>query len=403
VDDASVRETVEALSTVEGILDTLPLVYHRLFSFRPVMDPALLMGRDEDLRFVAQHIKHWRSGLNNALVVTGPAGSGRTSLLNVLRTTHLRGAERYTLDLQERLLSEADLAQAVAHALNLPMEAPPATLHDVASAILSEWRTDAFRVGLVENLEHVFLRTIGGSDVTARFLQFLSSTDSRVLWIVTCSTAGWQSIAASQPRASTLVDHHPLDPLDRNELEALVMRRHRRSGLPLTFEPPSETAAPLLARRLRGVDAETRQDMLRDEYFSRLHDLCGQNVMLALAYWFRSLRLEDDRLYIEPLRPIQFDMLDRFSVDQSFALKALLEHATLTISELAEVAQISEGESHALLESLGNALLITPVDGLHSPGVFRFYAIEHGVRYRIRPLVILPVTRHLRSRNIVHG
>lgn len=403
VDDASVRETVEALSTVEGVLDTLPLVYRRLFSFRPVMDPALLMGRDDDLAFVEQHIRHWRGGLNNALVVTGPAGSGRTSFLNVLRDTHLRPGERYTLDLRERIRDEATLARTVAEALAVPLDAPPDTLDAVAEAILAEWKTDAFRVGLVETLEHVYLRTIGGSALTARFLQFLSSTDSRILWIVTCSTAGWQAILTSQPGASALVDHHPLDPLDRDELEALVMKRHRRSGVPITFEPPAESAAPLLARRLRSADADAQQALLRDEYFSQLHALCGQNVMLALAYWFRSLRLEDEHLYIESLRPISFDMLDRFSLQQSFALKALLDHATLTVGELADVAQVAPEDGHALLESLGNALLITPVNSLHAPGVFRFFAIERGVRYRIRPLVIHPVTRHLRSRNIVHG
>ena len=403
VDEASVRETIEALSTVEAILEDLPLVYRRLFSFRPVIDPALLMGRDEDLSMIERHIEHWRGGLNNALVIIGPAGSGRTSLLNVLRATHLRTADRYTLDLDRRIRDEAALSATIAEALNLPTDAPPRTLDAVADAILSDWSLDTFRVGLIENVEHLFLRTIGGSDLGARFLQFLSSTDSRVLWIATCSTAGWQTLSTTLPDAVSLVDHHPLDPLDRDELESLVMRRHSRSGLPITFAPPSDTDAPLFARRLRQTDDEDeRQSMLRDDYFSRLHDLCGQNVMLALFYWFRSLHLEDDHLYVDPLRPIHFDMLDRFSWTQSFALKALLEHATLTVEELAEVAQLSIADSHAVLESLGNALLITPVDGLYSPGVFRFITVERGVRYRIRPLVIHPVTRHLRSRNIVH-
>ena len=408
VDEEQVRETIEALSTVESRLDALPLVYRRLFSFRPVMDPTLLMGREQDLARVERHIEHWRGGLNNALVITGPAGSGRTSLLNVLRATHLRDAERFTIDLDERIHTEAHLAQVVADALALPFDAPPETLTDVADTILSAWTADTFRVGLVETLEHVFLRCIGGGDLTARFLQFLSSTDSRLLWIVTCSTAGWQAIAANIPDAVPLVDHHPFDPLDRTELEDLVMRRHRRSGLSITFDSPNDVAAPLLARRVRATsDADERQALLRDAYFSRLYDLCGQNVMLALFYWFRSLRFDDDsadeRLHVAPLQPIQFDMLDRFSLTQSFALKSLLDHATLTVEELATVTQMSKANSHAVLESLGNALLITTVDGLHSPGAFRFTAIAPGVRYRIRPLVVHPVTRHLRSRNIVHG
>jgi hypothetical protein len=151
-------------------------------------------------------------------------------------------------------------------------------------------------------------------------------------------------------------------------------------------------------------DEERRQALLRTEFFDRLYEASGQNVMLALFYWFRSVRLDADgaTLRVRPLEPIAFGALDTLPLPHAFALKALLEHGTLTADELAEVLGVSPPMGRSLLETLGNALVIAPADREEGPGTFRFASVEHDARYRVRPLLIHPVTRFLRSRNIVH-
>jgi hypothetical protein len=242
-------------------------------------------------------------------------------------------------------------------------------------------------------------------ELAARTLNFLSQTDTHVLWVVTTTDAAWQLIEASIPAAARLVARHPLDPFDRAELEELILRRHRRSGLPLVFDAPDESTHPILARRLRAIDDEERQQaLLRTEFFDRLYEASGQNVMLALFYWFRSVRLDTDgaTLRVQPLEPIAFGALDALPLPHAFAMKALLEHGILTADELAEVLGVSAPTARSLLETLGNALVIAPADREEGDGLFRFPSVERGSRYRIRPLLIHPVTRFLRSRNIVH-
>jgi len=246
---------------------------------------------------------------------------------------------------------------------------------------------------------------VGGTALGTRILDFLSQTDTRVLWIATTTDAAWQFIEASEPAAARLVARHRLDPLDRTELEELIMTRHQRSGLGLSFEMPDETNSPILSRRLRAIDdQDRRQALLRTEFFDRLHDVCGQNVMLALFYWFRSVTLDVDAatLRVRPLQPVSFDVLDTLPLPHAFALKALLEHGTLTVEELSSVLGVSPATGRSLLETLGNALVIAPAERVEGPGVFQFASIEYETRYRIRPLLIHPVTRVLRSRNIVH-
>jgi hypothetical protein len=406
VDEAALRETVDALSSIDAVLADLPLVYRRLFSFRPLQDPDLLVAREADRAAVERHATRWQEGLTNALVLTGAAGSGRTSLLNVLRKTTFRTAERHTLELTERITSESDFAAAVVQALNLSLDVDGApTLDAVAAHLRQQPVPDRLRVCVIEEFEHVFHRTVGGTALGARILNFLSETDTRVLWVLTTTDAAWQVVEASEPAAARLVVRHRLDPLDRGELEALIMTRHRRSGLPLDFTVPDEATYPILARRVKALDdPERRQALLRAEFFDRLHDACGQNVMLALFYWFRSVTLDADEgvLRVRPLNPVSFEVLDTFPLPHAFALKALLEHGTLTVAELAAVLEIDAGTSRSLLETLGNALVIAPADRVEEPGVFQFASVDRETRYRIRPLLIQPVTRVLRSRNIVH-
>jgi hypothetical protein len=312
------------------------------------------------------------------------------------------------VEIPERTKEETTLATMIAQGLGLPVaSSDEITLDDVARHLNAEPRPDRLRVCTIENLEHVFLRTVGGTALMTRLLGFMSETDTRVLWIGTMSSTAWQAVRASESAATGLVVQHELETLDRNELEELILCRHRRSGLRLEFDVPDEGTSPLLARRVRAADAEEQQDLLNEEFFDRLFSLCGQNVMLALFYWFRAVHLtpddaEDGRLHVRPLQPMNFDFLDAFSMEHTFALKALLDHGTLTIAELADVLQVDAARSRALLESLGNALLIVPDASLVDPGRVPFTSVDRNTRYRIRPLVLHPVTRFLRSRNVIH-
>ena len=406
VDERVLEETVTAVIALEDELREMPLVYRRLFSLRPVREPELLAGRDSDVQRITRHVKQWENGLPNALILTGDPGSGLTSLINVLSATVLRQSRRYTIHLTDRLTEEETIAAEFANALGMAQAGLPSTLDELSQRILDQDVSGGrLRVVFVEQMEHLFLRTIGGMNNLARVLEMMSCTDSQILWIGTMSRFGWQILTAHEPEAAGLIVPHTLSPFDRESIENLIMRRHRRSGLTLTFDEPTDSSQPILSRRLTHADdEEEKQKLLRIEYFDRLHSLCGQNVMLALFYWFRSVRMTDDDtgIRVAPVSAIRFDFLDAFPIQRSFALKALIEHATLTVTELADVLQIPQKNARKLFEALGNAQLIAPAEAIVVTRAYAFNGVQTGVRYRVRPMVLHPVVRHLRSRNIVH-
>jgi hypothetical protein len=253
-------------------------------------------------------------------------------------------------------------------------------------------------------MEHLLLRTVRGTALATRVLTFMSRTDSRVLWIGTLGAHGWQLLDRAESAASGLVLHHRPAPIDRSALEELILLRHQRSGLRLRFDIPDEPS-PLLRQRLRKAPTEAaKQSILQQEHFDRLHAQCGSNIMLALFHWVRSVELDEDEMvmHVRSVKPLDFSFLDHFSMQQAFALKSLLDHATLTIEEYSAVAQLPLDTCLELFESLGNALLIQPADARHLDAESPFATIEPSRRYRIRPLLVHPIMEFLRGKNILH-
>ncbi|MDX1532139.1 MAG: AAA family ATPase, partial [Rhodothermales bacterium] len=411
--EATERERLRTLDALAGsgtLTAGLPLVYRRLFSFEPLTDPSLLVGRDAELARLRTLYERWGEGRPaSAIVVAGPSGSGRTSLLNVLRATAFGDAPVAHLHLTDRLDRPDALAALLADALDIPPEAG-ASLERLEDHLRAE-RTQ--RVCLIEGLEHLVLRAPNGLDDLERTLVFFSRTDCTVFWLATATDAMWRFAAKAAPQVTGLVDDLELSPLSRADLEEAILRRHRRSGLPLTFLPP-DSPSPLLARRLKQARTdEDREALLRSEFFDGLHRVSGTHLPLALLYWLRAAEPATDevaangsgegspspttdappadRLLLHPVRPLDFSFLNRFDLPRAFALKALLQHGTLTLAEHDRVLRASRAESFLVFEALRNLHLIEPIQAPDRNGQAPT-TVEAGVRYRLHPLAVAPVT-----------
>jgi hypothetical protein len=397
------RRTIDALSTLDEVLGDLPLVYRRLFSFQPVSDVALLEGRASDVEALTAHFAHWREGLTDAFVVTGYDGNGRSSFINVVAETVLREADVRRVRLTERVLDEGVFAGRLAEALGVD-DRDAWTFGRLAVALSRRNEEDGKPlVCIIENLEHLLLRTSSDNGLVGPFLAFMSRFDSSVFWLATLAEPAWHYIEKVESGTACLVRRHALAPLGRSALEAVIMNRHKRSGLRLEFLPPAVTSSLLRRRLSRAHDHEERQVILRAEYFDLLARLTGQNLLLAIFYWVRSVHLdpETSTVRVRAIEPVSFAFIDAFTLSQSFTLKAFLDHATLSLAEHDRIFRMSHDESHHLFESLGNLLVIEPAQTSERVSQFVFTTVDDEQRYRIRPLVVHPVLTHLRSKNIV--
>ncbi|MEM1043824.1 MAG: hypothetical protein AAGI91_14500 [Bacteroidota bacterium] len=409
------RRTLDALAEAATLHAGLPLVYRRLFSFKPVADPTLFVGRTTELARIADHAERWRAGRDTStLVVTAEPGGGRTSFLNVIESTVLREDEPARLVLTERIETEEGIASRIGEALGLG--AALRTFDMLEAVLLSHAHAEQRHVCLLEGLQHLILRAPDGLELIERTLIFLSRTDTRVLWIGTAVLPGWRFVERTAPQITGLVDTVALPPLSRDEVETALAKRHARSGLPLTFAAPSESA-PLLTRRLNKAETpEAKQAVLRGDFFDGLYRASGSNLRLALLYWLRAADFQRgtdevtaDTLTLRPVRPLDFAFVGTFDLSRSFALKALLQHGTLTLAEYDRIFRTSREESFLVFESLYNLRLIQRADSpdgtlsarRNGAAASAMQTVQEGARYRLHPLVVAPVTNALRTKNML--
>ena len=396
-------------ASVSEVFRDLPAVYRRLFSLEPLTDSQLLAGRDRSLTEIVKLHRAWEEGGAGSLIVVSPPGVGTTSLLNVV-------AARLAADspacvrriLSERERDEPRFARRLASWLGLEAPETPGETVDLdrlADRVLRLPDGEIPRTVILEGGEFLHLRAPGGGELFERLMTCIARTESRIFWIVSLNASAWQIVRA---RLRPFVrDMHclTLSPLTADELRQAIFARHRRSGIPLQFDEPRAGRAALLRRLRRARTSQRRRQLIEADYFRRLHRASLGSVRLALLHWLRSVDLEtiEGSLLVRPLTPTS-PSLDTLDIDQSFALKAILDHGTLTLTEYGEVMRVPPAAARHTLRSLAELRLVEiGPDGEaaeeEAPGDAPDPAEP---RYRIRPLMLGAVSQHLRSRNVLH-
>ncbi len=396
--DASFK-TARALSVADQMMMDLPLVYQRLFSGEPLAEGALLVGRDTLMAETELRWQRWHGDNGVPLIVTGGHGAGTSSFLKVLRErVEKAGGESLYHRLDHRVTDEVAFCALLSKHLRVPAAA---TLDELAGQILRAPRADVPDLLILDNIEHLYTRVSSGTDLIERFLTLMAETEPRVLWAASINPSAWQLVQRTEPTAVAQVDRLDVAPLSADDLRSLIMTRHRRSGLVLTFQEPQE-GRHLLRRRLdRARSVSARAEIVEADFFDRLHRSSHGNLRLALYQWLRSadFTASEGEVTMRPPNSLDFSFLYGLDLNQNFTLKAFLEHRTLTLGEHDAVFRLPRHESFQILESLSNRHIIRAVPGKNDRGVSE---IEDTIRYEILPLLVGAVSAHLATQNIVH-
>ena len=384
--------TLEAIqpAQVRALEERLPLVYRRLFVQSPVSLAWQLEGRSADLAYVKASVDRWRQGLaSRPLVMPMLPGSGRTSLVQVLASDFSSSMGVDTFTLNHRLSSPHEFVSQATKITGVKAD----SWHEFEECL----HKSEPRICLVDNLEHLMIRTHGGSDFLEEVLLLMSNTASHVCWIATVSLFAWQHLERALQQIAELADVHPVSAFTRDALASMMLNRHQRSGLKLQFARPAVTPH-ILSRRLKHARSDTaRQALLRDHYFERLFGSCGSNLRLALAYWLRAIAIDSDTVTVNPHTPLSFRFLESIGLMHAFTLKSFLIHNTLTLKELGQVLRMTNAESRVVLHSLISRGLVVRARSGVDPD-----AAERAQQYRLHPFVLFPVQQLLRKMNIIH-
>ncbi|NIT89191.1 MAG: hypothetical protein GWN82_20470, partial [Gemmatimonadetes bacterium] len=102
------------------------------------------------------------------------------------------GGELDKASLDGRIDDEEALARRLAEVLGL--EAVE-SLEELSAAIFDAPRGAILDAVVLDNLEHLYMRVPGGTDIVERLLTLMAETDPRVFWIGGITASAWQLIS----------------------------------------------------------------------------------------------------------------------------------------------------------------------------------------------------------------
>ena len=402
-DPARADDTTKTIADLDASAADLPFVYRRLFSYRALDDPTLLVGRDDEVGALDEHLNRWDEGSATGLLVVGTSGVGVSSLLKTTRERWYGRVDWREVAMTDRIEDEATLAGVLGRALEV--EPSPTSLRALESELLRRERPAVPVVCALENLEHLYFRGVLARGLIAPMLRLVAATDPVVLWLASIPASAWEVVRATDPGLSALMRVIPINPLGREDVEAAVRARHRRSGIPIEFV--ESASMPIVARRAlsKAGDPEARRAIIEKAFFDRVYALSEGHVALAMLYWLRSVRStpKSDEMIAQWPEPLDFGAWDSLPSEATFGLRAFLEHGTLTTVEYARLFGVSETQGLAVFERLGAMLILEAAGDFRRVGEpLTFERVDPSRRYRIRPVLVRPVERLLRSRRLLY-
>ena len=65
------ERALEILRGIPQLLESLPLVYRRLYSFHPVTDAGFLVGREKEMEWATRRVDAWQASFGTPAVMLG--------------------------------------------------------------------------------------------------------------------------------------------------------------------------------------------------------------------------------------------------------------------------------------------------------------------------------------------
>ena len=386
VDGAVTTEVSDFLNDTEVAVDRLPYVYQRLYGNRPLEEVVFYEERSSEAAVLQKAYHNWGRGRYASAILVGEKGTGATTLINFfLKKLPPMERNRYEVlrvDTSGRVYTEAGLLQLLSDQL-------PGTQFDKADQAVDYLNNSPHPYIIVwEDIQHAFLRRVGGFAALTLLFELISRTHKRVFWLCACTQYAWDFLDKTTRISDYFEYIIPLEAVSSEQLREAILKRHRVSGYRVRY---AGTVAERSRKKLAKLSHEQQQHYLEKLYFEDLAQLTAGNYSIAQLYWLRSTQqVLNDTITIGSLHMVDFSFTQSIPLPQMLILHALLLHDGLSEAHFLEINERKKQRdpvtTHLGLRQLRDDGLITLRDEI----------------YVINPFLYRHVVQLLRSKNFLH-
>lgn len=371
-------ELADFLSETEKAIQQLPYVYQRLYRVEPIEDESFFVGRLSELETLNNNYRYWKTGKYSATVITGEKGSGASTILNFFIKQNDVSNKLYRTRLSKTISTSKDLFAFFNHFLNLDAHSEKELIEQLKARYSD-------KIIILEDINFMFLKKVNGFEAMKSFFEILSKTGKCIYWINTCKIYAWQYLSKSIKIQSYYRNIIELKKLDEDQINKVIINRHRVSGYNIIFEQNDLVGSQSKFNRLS--DAE-KQEYLKIAFFKELNRFSDSNISIALLYWLRSTReVKNNTIYIGRLSGFDFSFLKNIEMGSILTLHSLIIHERLSLEEHAALFNQSVDQSRLNLITLEDRGIINR---------------DENDSFSINQLLFRQVVNLLKNKNIIH-
>lgn len=371
VDPQAMATEVAALGASRAQFKKLPYVLGKLFDPSALDTPKVLASARPQEAAIELGFERFDAGETVSMLLTGAAGSGKTSVAFVT-LTRLMKTRLVTVGLGPVERTEAGLSST----LGADAGVFGATTFEQLELGLKSKRM----VILLDGLEEIFIRTPAGLRHIRRLLELISRTRDHICWVVAVNSPTAALLDRLADLRGYFSDHIFFPPLGGDAIAEVIDARCRLSGFEVRW-PQDEGGW------WRRVLSTPDQEENRRRYLIKLAQKSGGNIRDALSLWLNAIDHVDEQVIaVGPIRAPALAWFDQLGRDAHRVLALVVVCGTATPDEAREALRWTSDRVNAALTRLQSAGLLVDVP-------------DEPHRFRLVPSAWRRVTELLQDKN----
>jgi hypothetical protein len=215
----------------------------------------------------------------------------------------------------------------------------------------------------------------------------MERSSENILWILLMNKPAATLLDTAVQISDYFTDTIEMNPMTPEEIEQMIMSRHKVSGFEIFFREPEIRYLDRIQHPWASGDAIRHP---RKEFFERLGRLSGGNPLLGLLYWLECVHLDPadkSRVLVDALPSAEIPLTEHLSMQKKLLLATLVQHTALTAPRLSRILRVDLDEVRTELNHLRRQGFVELVTGTTT--------------YHLPALPGALVTRELRAANLI--
>lgn len=347
------------LVATESTIARLPYVYQQLFKMEALSTFEFYFERTKPWDKLTKAYEKWQEGKYAPVAFVGEKGKGKTSIIHKFLSQEKGKNKTVYLDLFSKHQSIKDFY------LRLEEEALSAN-NALASSQVAQKKIIA-----VDGLEQLFSLRLDGFEYIHKLLQLISATYQDIFWVFTCHSISWDYLEKTLALSDFFGYTIRLNEIRVADLQQLIERRHNVSGYRMGFVNHQKKKSFF---RLKKIDEGELQEILKEEYFEKLHESVKGNVTQAFLFWLISAgQIDEDIIYFDEELLPEYSFLKSINTNKLLIMRAILIENGITVENLMDIIRCNKESALLKLHQLLDDGLLIKKENIYylNPFVYR--------------------------------